>query len=113
MDGCHQTGSIPPNIEDREFSHLICGGENGPQFRKRCEIAAFHLSVPVFQSTEGLWMSGSKLVQPFPGDDMQIASRVLRNIFRRGQPLRHLMRAAQARLEAAAERTLEGVGCSR
>src|SRR5215831_4146880 len=62
MHGCHQTDSIPANIEHREFPHLVCGGENRPKFPKRCKVAAFHLSVPVFQSTAGLRMSGSKLV---------------------------------------------------
>jgi hypothetical protein len=74
MNGCHQTGSIPANIEHCEFPHLIGGGKNRPKFHKGGEIAAFHLSVPVFQSTAGLRMSSSKLVQPFPRNDMHIAS---------------------------------------
>jgi hypothetical protein len=81
MNSCHQTGSIPANIEHREFPHVICGGENRPKFRKRPEVTAFHLSVPVFQSTAGLRISGSKLVQPFPSDDMHIASQAQEGLF--------------------------------
>jgi hypothetical protein len=65
-NSCHQTGSIPANIEHRELPHVICGGENRPKFHKQSEVAAFHLSVPVFQSTAGFRVSSSKLVQPLP-----------------------------------------------
>jgi hypothetical protein len=77
MHGDHQTGSIPPHMEDRELSHLSCASETGPQLRKRGNIAAFHLSAPVFQGAAGLCMSGRKLVQPCPGNDMPSPSRIL------------------------------------
>jgi hypothetical protein len=74
-NSCHQTGSIPANIEHRELPHVICGGENRPKFHKQSEVAAFHLSVTVFQSTAGFRVSSSKLVQPLPSDDMHFVSQ--------------------------------------
>jgi len=74
MNGRHQTSFISPNIENGDFPHLVCGWENRPNFRKGREVAAFHLPVPVLQSTSGFGMAGSKLIQPFPRDDMHLAS---------------------------------------
>jgi hypothetical protein len=74
-NSCRQTGSIAANIGHRELPHVICGGENRPKFHKQSEVAAFHLSVPVFQSTAGFRVSSSKLVQPLPSGDMHCASQ--------------------------------------
>jgi hypothetical protein len=62
MHGCHQTDSIPANIEHREFPHLVCGGENRPKFRKRSKVAAFHLSV---QCSKALRVSGCRAANSF------------------------------------------------
>jgi hypothetical protein len=54
---------------------VVCGGKNRPKFHKQSEVAAFHPSVPVFQSTASLPVLSSKLVQSLPSNDMNFASQ--------------------------------------
>jgi hypothetical protein len=62
-------------VEDRELPHLVCGGENRSQIHQRREVVALHFAVPVLQGTVTVWVPGSKLVQPFPGDDVHTLGR--------------------------------------
>jgi hypothetical protein len=70
VDRRNESGLIPSNVKNREFSNLVGVGKNRSRLLNIREISAPHLLEPLNQACLAIWVDFSKIVQSLTRNDM-------------------------------------------